>query len=390
MALANTAALKAANISRETPDPPGGLIVKDPKTGEPTGVLKDAAMNLVYKVIPEHSFAAKLAAAEAASHHAASLGVTSVTDMSAGEDLAVYQALLEQGKLKTRIYAAHPLPQWQRPANAGIRRGFGSAMLRTGILKGFADGSLGSTTALFFSAYSDAPGTSGLPSDEMIPPSAMRDRILAADKAGLQIAIHAIGDRANHEILSLFEQANQAGGSLGRRFRVEHAQHLRPADMPRFKAGGIIASMQPYHAADDGRWCDKRIGQARSKGTYAFRSLLDAGAILAFGSDWSVAPLNPLTGIHAAVTRRTLDGKNPGGWVPEQKISVEEAVRAYGWGSAYAELMDHQKGTLEPGMLGDVVLLSQDIFEIAPEKIEQVKVLLTVVGGRVVFESPIR
>jgi predicted amidohydrolase YtcJ len=386
MALANSLALKLANVTRQTLDPPGGVIVRDPKTGEPTGVLKDAAQSFVWKVFPTPSFEEKLAAARAATNHAASVGVTSVQDMSAGADVGVYQALLDRGELKNRIYAVWPLPRWERLAQTGVRAHFGSAMLRTGGLKGFADGSLGSTTALFYAPYEDAPNTSGIPSDEMFPEGVMLDRVRGADRAGLQVIIHAIGDRANDIILSIYEQVENENGDRDRRFRIEHAQHLRAQDIPRFARDHVIASMQPYHAIDDGRWAEKRIGHERAKTTYAFRSLLDSGAMLAFGTDWTVAPLDPMLSIYAAVTRRTLDGKHPNGWIPEQKISVEEAVRAYTVGSAFAEFQEKEKGTIVPGMLADLAILSRDIFKIDPKEIEKAKVVTTIMDGRVVYE----
>jgi hypothetical protein len=387
MSLANSLALKLAGVNSQTLDPPGGVIVRDPKTGEPTGVLKDAAQGFVWKVIPPASFEEKLAAARAATNHAASLGVTSVQDMSAGVDVGVYQTLLDRGELKTRIYAVWPLPSWDRLARTGVRAHFGSAMLRTGGLKGFADGSLGSTTALFYEPYRDAPNTSGIPSGEMFPEGAMLERIRGADKAGLQVLIHAIGDKANTLILSMYEQVEQENGDRDRRFRIEHAQHLRAQDIGRFARDKVIASMQPYHAIDDGRWAEKRIGKDRAKTTYAFRSLLDSGATLAFGTDWTVAPLDPMLSVYAAVTRRTLDGKNPNGWVPAQKISVEEAVRAYTVGSAFAEFQENKKGTIAPGKLADLVILSRDIFRVDPKEIEKVKVVMTIMDGRVVYEG---
>jgi len=386
MALANSLALKLAGVTRQTLDPPGGVIVRD-KSGEPTGVLKDAAQSFVWKVIPEATFDEKLAAARAASNYAARLGVTSVQDVSAGTDVGVYQALLDRGELKTRIYAVAPLPQWERLARTGVRAHFGSEMLRVGGLKGFSDGSLGSTTALFYEPYRDDPSTSGIAGDEMYPEGAMLKRVAEADRAGLQVMIHAIGDRANDLILSIYEQVERENGKRDRRFRIEHAQHLRPQDIPRFARDQVIASMQPYHAIDDGRWAEKRIGKERAKTTYAFRSLLDAGVTLAFGTDWTVAPLNPLLTVYAAVTRRTIDGKNSKGWVPEQKISVEETVRAYTVGSAYAEFQENVKGTITTGKLADLVLLSRDIFKIDPKEIENVKVVLTMVDGRVVYEE---
>jgi predicted amidohydrolase YtcJ len=386
MALANSLALKLAGITRATPDPPGGTIVRD-SNGEPTGVLKDAAMAAVYRVTPPPSEQQITAAIEAAMRHAAEHGVTSVQDMSAApEVLRVYQKLLAANKLTVRIYGLQPLPAWTREAAVGIRAAFGNDKLKIGALKGFADGSLGSTTAFFFEPYLDAPNTSGLPSDEMFPEGAMLDRILGADAAGLQIAIHAIGDKANHLILDMYEQAARKNGDRDRRFRIEHAQHLRADDIGRFGKLHVIASMQPYHCIDDGRWAEKRIGPERAKGTYAFRSLLDSGATLAFGSDWPVAPLDPILGIYAAATRRTLDGKHPEGWIPEQKISVEEAVRAYSIGSAYASFDENLKDAIEPGKAADIAVLSDDIFTIPPDRIRDVRVDLTIFDGRVVYE----
>ena len=386
MALANSVALKLAGVTKATKDPDGGVIVRDPKTGEPTGILKDAAQSFVWKVIPAPSFEEKLSAARAATNHAASLGVTSVQDMSSGVDVGVYQTLLDRGELKTRIYAVWPLPGWDRLARTGVRAHFGSAMLRTGGLKGFADGSLGSTTALFFDPYLDEPNTRGIPSDEMFPDGTMLERVRGADRAGLQVLIHAIGDRANDQVLSIYEEVQKDNGERDRRFRIEHAQHLRAQDIARFARDRVIASMQPYHAIDDGRWAEKRIGPQRAQTTYAFRSLIDAGATLAFGTDWTVAPLNPMLSVYAAVTRRTLDGQRPAGWIPEQKISVAEAVRAYTFGSAYAEFQENEKGTIARGELADLVILSRDIFEIDPHEIDQVKVVLTIMDGRVVYE----
>lgn len=387
MALANTAALKLAGVTRETADPPGGTIVRDAR-GEPTGVLKDAAMNLVYRVIPDPTEDELIEAIKAAMRYAAENGVTSVQDMSASPTvLAAYQRLLDRGELTVRIYAHQPLANWDRLAKVGVRAGFGGDKLRIGGLKGFADGSLGSTTALFFDPYLDEPETRGLPSDEMIPESKMLANILAADRAGLQIAVHAIGDRANKTILDMFARAERENGARDRRFRIEHAQHLRKEEIAEFGRRRVIASMQPYHAIDDGRWAENRIGPERARGTYAFRSLLDGGATLAFGSDWFVAPMEPLMGIYAAVTRRTLDEKRPGGWVPEEKISVAEAVRAFTYGSAYAAFEEKIKGAIEPGKLADMAVLSENIFAIDPVQIRQVKVVMTIFDGRVVFEN---
>jgi predicted amidohydrolase YtcJ len=383
MALANSLALKLAGVTNDTKDVDGGLIVRD-AGGNPTGVLKDAAMDYVEKVIPEPSFEQKLQAAQAATDFAASLGVTSVQDMSAGTRIGVYQELLRQGKLKTRIYAGAQLPEWEKLAATGIHYAFGDPMLRVGTLKGYADGSLGSTTAWFFEPYLDSPNTSGLSGAE-IP--VMYDHVSGADKAGLQVMVHAIGDRGNATILDVFERVAKENGARDRRFRIEHAQHLRQQDIPRFGQLKVIASMQPIHLPDDGRWAGNRLDEKRLKGTYAFRALLDTGAPLAFGTDWAVAPLNPFWGVQAAVTRQTTDGKNPNGWIPEQKITVEEAVRCYTAGSAYAEFQENVKGTLTIGKLADLIIVSDDIFTEPPAKMATTKVITTIVDGKVVFSA---
>lgn len=386
MCLANSLALRLAGVTRETPDLPGGTIVRD-ADGEPTGVLKDAAMNYVYKVIPNPGEEVMAEAIRAALAYAAENGVTSVQDMSASPEVfAVYQKLLANGELTARVYGLQPLSEWGRLARAGVRAWFGNERLKIGGLKGFADGSLGSTTALFFEPYLDDPNTSGLPSDEMFPEGKMLNNILGADRAGLQIAIHAIGDKANKTILDMFAEVEKRNGARDRRLRIEHAQHLRPEEIKRFGVERVIASMQPYHAIDDGRWAENRIGPDRAKGTYAFRSLLDAGAMLAFGSDWPVAPMEPLMGIYAAATRRTLDGKRPQGWVPEQKITVAESVRAYTTGSAYASGDEKLKDSIGVGKLADLVALSADIFEIDPGEIEKTKVVMTIFDGKVIYE----
>lgn len=385
MALANSVALRLAGITRATPDPPGGAIVRD-AAGEPTGVLKDAAMSAVARVIPEPGEEELIEAVRAAMRHAAENGVTSVQDMSATpEVLRVYQELLRRGELTVRIYGAQPLRSWERLSRVGIAAGFGNDKLKIGALKAFGDGSLGSTTALFFDPYSDAPETAGLAADEMIPEGKMRERIAAADRAGLQVMVHAIGDRANHTVLGMFEDAGKRNGARDRRFRIEHAQHLRMEDIARFGELAVVASMQPYHAIDDGRWAEKRIGAERAKGSYAFRALLDGGATLAFGSDWPVAPIEPLMGIYAAATRATLDGLRPGGWIPEQKIGVAEAIRAFTLGSAYASFDEGVKGSIEPDKLADLVVLTRDILAIEPEEIAQTKVAITVFDGKVIY-----
>jgi len=387
MCLANSAALRAAGITRETKDPPGGTIVRDPKTAEPTGILKDGAQALIDRAIPEPTEGEVDEALKASLAEAARVGVTSIQDITPWHDYQAYKRFRDSGRLTVRVYARTPMSQWKRQADLVAGQGRGDDWLKLGGLKAFMDGSLGSTTALFFEPFNDAPSTSGLMVADNIPEGKLKQNIKDADKAGLQCSVHAIGDRANNILLNYFEEVAKENGPRDRRFRIEHAQHLLASDIPRFARLGVIASMQPYHAIDDGRWAEKRIGQTRIKTTYAFRSLLDTGAILVFGSDWYVAPLSPILGIHAAVTRETLDGKNPRGWVPEQKITVEEAVRAYTSSGAYAEFAEKDKGTLEVGKLADVVVLSQDIFRTNPDDIQKTTVLFTIVGGHLVKEK---
>ena len=383
--LANSVTLRLARITAKTPDPPGGQIVRDAQ-GNPTGVLRDAAQDLVTKVMPPMSHARRLRAIRQALDHAASLGVTSVQNMNPlYDDVKVFAELAERGELTTRIYVAPMETDWKDQARIGVRHAFGTAFLRMGAVKGYADGSLGSHTAYFFDPYTDDPQSRGLLSDEMHPPGAMLQRLKGADAAGLQICIHAIGDQGISMILDIFEQMEKSNGKRDRRWRIEHAQHMAEKDFPRFAKLGVIASVQPYHAIDDGRWAEKRIGPDRIKRTYAFRTFLDHGVRLAFGTDWPVAPLSPMWSIYAAVTRATLDGKNPDGWVPEQKLTVAEAVEAYTLGSAYAEFQEKEKGSITPGKLADFVVVSDDIFKIPPAAIKNVKVEATYVGGKLVY-----
>lgn len=389
--LANSMALKLAGITAQTPDPPGGTILRDAQ-GNPTGILKDAAMDLAGRKVPTFSHDRLLHAAKRALNYAAVLGVTSVQEMAGmGEDLGdnirIYGELQERGELTSRIYVAQPLERWQDEAKLGIRHAYGSSRLQVGALKMFADGSLGSRTAYFFQPYSDDPKNRGLLTEGMQPLSKVRSWLMNADDAGLQVCMHAIGDQAISITLDLFGEVQRLHGDGDRRWRIEHAQHLAQKDFDRFAALKVIASVQPYHAIDDGRWAERRIGPERIKTTYGFRSLLDHGVRLALGTDWTVAPLNPMLTLYAAVTRATLDGKNPDGWVPEQKITLAEAIEAYTLGSAYAEFQENEKGSLTPGKLADVIILSDDLFAINPKNIPDVKVVTTVVGGRVVWNK---
>lgn len=381
MALANGAALRAAGVTRDTKDVAGGTIARDAR-GEPTGILKDNALGLVDRAVPPMPAELADRALDAATAYAASNGVTSVTSMGTWEDLATYARARARDALRTRVYAVVPLVTWERLRDEVAAHGRGDAWVRTGGLKGYADGSLGAHTASMLAPFSDAQGGTGL---VVTPEDVLAAQVSGADAAGLQVMIHAIGDRANRTVLGVYERVAREHGARDRRFRMEHAQHLDPADVPRFGAQGVVASMQPYHCIDDGRWAEPILGPARSKTTYAFRALLDTRATLAFGSDWPVAPATPLEGVYAAVTRRTLDGAHPGGWVPEQKIAVEEALRAYTWGAAYASFEEGEKGTLEPGKLADVTVVDRDLTRAPPESLADAKIVATIVGGRVVY-----
>jgi predicted amidohydrolase YtcJ len=396
MALANALAMQVAGVDKSTPDVPGGQIIRDAE-GNPTGIFIDDARKLIDRVIPAPTTLQMETAVAAAEKYAGENGVTSVQDMWGGsvpaateaKELRIYQAFLQQGFLQVRISQHQPLPGWQKLADIGIQADFGNTFLHIGGLKGFADGSLGSHTAWMMEPYVDVapgPNSNSIASAELLKSEQMYADIQGADKAGLQIAIHAIGDRANQAILDFYERVAQENGPRDRRLRIEHAQHLAPQDIPRFGRLHVIASMQPLHLAYDGGWAEKRIGPERVKSMYAFKSLLESGAVLAFGSDWPVAPMKPLEGIYAAVTRRTLNGKFPDGWIPEQKISVAQAVHAYTMGSAYAEFEDDIKGSVEVGKLADVVILDTDIFQATPDQLSAARVDLTMVGGKVMFE----
>src|SRR5437016_1123702 len=384
-ALANSAAMKLAGIDAKTADVPGGVIVRD-ATGNPTGIFKDAAQELINKVIPPMSREQRIRATRRALEHAVSLGVTSVQHMNPEfADVAAYSELAEKGELTTRIYAVPMETEWRNQAKIGIRHAWGSSYLRLGAVKGYADGSLGSRTAYMFEPFIDDPGNNGLLSDEMHPPSAMRDRLMGADAAGLQLRVHAIGDRAISMILDIFADIEKEHGYHDQRFAIEHAQHMAQKDLERFAKLHVIASIQPYHAIDDGRWAEPRLGHERARYSYAWRSFLDHGVTLAFGTDWPVAPLDPMPGVYAAVTRATLDGKNPGGWIPEEKITLPEAIEAYTMGAAFAEFQEREKGSITPGKLADMVILSDNIFDLKPEAIRNVKVKTTITSGKVVY-----
>jgi predicted amidohydrolase YtcJ len=385
MGLANSAALKLAGIDKDSKAPADGEIVRDAE-GEPSGILKDGAMDAVLSVIPARTDDEFMAAFEAAQAHALSLGVVQVHAMPANPKdrtlLPALQKVQDAGAFKLRVYAMTPIEYWEELATKIASEGTSAGKLRWGGVKGFVDGALGSSTAWFYDPYTDQPDNVGFPLTE---PEKLGAQLAGADTAGLKLNIHAIGDRAIDELIAGF-RATGGHATLAHRFRIEHFQHPSKQAITLAARSGIIAAMQPYHAIDDGRWAEKRIGATRSQTTYAFRSILDAGGLLSFGSDWPVAPLSPLEGIYAAVTRRTIDGANPDGWQPQQKISVTEALRAYTSVNAFAGFEENQTGTLEVGKRADLVILSADPRKVATEAIREIDVLKTVIDGDVVFE----
>jgi predicted amidohydrolase YtcJ len=390
MGLANTAALKLAGVTAETKEPAGGVIFRMPDGKTPSGILKDNAMGLVERLVPEPGEEEIVEAVRAAMAACAENGITSVQDMDGSAPktrrtlFRVLQRLARDGQMTVRLDLRWPIASRQEVVAVGAEANYGGDFVRIGGVKGFMDGSLGSSTALMFEPYEASPMNTGVFVTE---PDAMRAMIRGADDAGLSVCVHAIGDRANAVLLDLFAEVARQNGPRDRRFRIEHVQHLRPAEYPRFKELGVVASMQPYHAPDDGRWAEGRIGKKRCASSYAFRSLKDAGAVLAFGSDWPVAPLDVMAGIDAAVNRRTLDGKHPDGWFPEQRITVAEAIEAYTMGSAYGASQEKERGSIKAGKLADFVVLSRDILDPAErDRITDTKVQMTIVGGKVAFE----
>jgi predicted amidohydrolase YtcJ len=384
MAFANSKALKLAGIDKQTVAPLGGVIVKN-KDGEPTGVVKDAAMTLVINAIPPPTNEQLDQYFDAAAKHAVERGVTNVTDMNSyggWSDLETYRRAWKTDRMILRMYSFVPLANWERMDSFVQKNGRGDDVLHWGGLKGYVDGSLGSTTAWFHQPYLDDPRTSGL---FITDTALLRKWVLGADKAGLHLAVHAIGDKANDFILSVYEEALKLNGERDRRSRVEHAQHVTKQTIDQFAKLGVIASMHPYHLYDDGIWAYKRLDTNRLKGTYAFKSMKDQGVKITFGSDWPVAPIDPVYGIYSAVTRITGDGKNPNGWYPNEKLSIEDALKAYTATNAYASFLDAKIGILKEGFFADFTILENNLFEVPKEKIKDIKAVRTVLKGKEVF-----
>lgn len=397
--LANSLALKAAGITRDTPNPEGGWILRY-STGEPTGLLLGEAHKLVKAVIPPPSREQRLAEARQALEEARRWGVTSIHDNVADfEQLELLKELQKGDELTVRVWARMPLSEWDQvrdyirlyriPAASG---GWGDQYIRLGGLKAWVDGIMGNSTALFFEPYEHESDNYGRLRDVMYPEGNLHRLTKAADLAGFTVTVHAIGDRANRILLDTYQRVFEENPPRDRRFRVVHAQVVHPNDFARFGQLGLIAEVQPYHAIDDMRWMEERIGHERSRGAYAFRSLLQGGATLSFGSDWpgtnaSYYPINPLLGIYAAVTRQTLTGQAPGGWFPEQRVSVEEAIRFFTLNNAYATFEENIKGSLKEGKLADLVVLDRDILTRPAQELLETQVIYTIFDGRIVYEK---
>jgi len=389
---ANALALRAAGIGKEARDPEGGRIERARETGEPTGLLEGAAADLVRDVVPEPSWERRVAETRRALDDARRAGVTSLQDMSPPPQLAIYQHLLDRGELTVRVHYRPTLDKVDALATLGIRRGFGTEWIRLGCLKGFVDGIMGNSTALFEEPYANQPDNHGRLRDMMHPEGNMERLLFAAEDAGLQVSVHAIGDAANALLLDLLEKIERERGPADRRFRIVHAQVVRPEDFQRFGRLRAIAEVQPYHCTDDMRWMEERIGAERCANAYAFRRLKDAGAVLSFGSDWpgtnaSWYPIDAVLGLYAAVTRQTLEGEPADGWFPAERLTLEEAIEAYTLGPAISSYEESLKGSIAPGKLADLVVLDRDLFEVSPRSWPDAKVLLTMVGGRVVYRA---
>jgi len=386
MGLANSVALKMAGITSDTISPEGGYIEKDPSTGSPTGILKDKAMNLVLSVIPSPTEEEKVEACLLTLKEASKFGITSIHDIAYSDDFRILQKLNRQESLTSRIFTRLPIEKCKEIIETQIEIGFGNDKLCTGSLKAFSDGSLGSATALFFEPYTDEPENYGLGMD-ILNNGKLHQWALDADRNKLQLSIHAIGDKANSEVLDIFEDVVSKNPKWDRRFRIEHAQHLREIDIKRIKQLNVIASVQPYHLFDDGVWAESKIGKERMQKTFAFKSLIETGVMVCFGSDFPVVTLNPLTGIYSAVTRQTADNRNPDGLIPSEKISVEEAIKCYTINAAYSSFEESIKGSIEEGKLADFILLSKDILSIPPENILSAEVLMTVFDGEIIYRK---
>jgi predicted amidohydrolase YtcJ len=379
----NGEALRQSGITKDTKSPFGGEIAKDPATGEPTGILKESASGLLKVKRPSKPFSIK-DDIERGLAYAAKLGLTGIHTSASLQELEIYKQIKDEGKLTLRVYAWLPIDDLDRYIKLGIKQGQGDDMVRVGFEKVFIDGSLGSGTALMFEPFADDPTKAGL---SQYKEEAFYALIEKAHQNGYQTGTHAIGDKGVNWVLNAVERAQKKFGAKALRHRIEHAQIVIPSDVKRFKQLGVIASMQPTHCTTDMRFCEIRIGKERSKNAYIWKTLLDAGAQLAFGTDWPVEPLDPMRGLYSAVTRKNIEGGFPeGGWFPEQRLTMTESVRLYTLGAAYASFEEKAKGSIEPGKLADFTVLSKDIFRVDPKDVLTTEALYTILGGKIVYQ----
>ena len=381
MTLANSRALEIAGIDASTPDPDGGEIVRD-ADGRPTGILKDTAMDLVGRHLPPPSGDDEERWLAAAARYALSRGITQIHDVDGWASLHTYRRVHDRGTLPLRVYAAVPMRTHRELADFIATHGRGDDRLHWGALKAFVDGSLGSATAWMHEPFEGESGNTGLVVTDL---DELRSDILAADRAGLHPVVHAIGDRANDWLLDVFEETIRTGEERDRRLRVEHAQHLSPSALARFGALGVVPSVQPAHLVDDGRWAETLVGADRGARTYAFASLRRHGARLAFGSDWTVADLDPLATVQAAVTRACAGDAHPDGWTPSERIDLETALVAHGHGAAFSGFAEGRTGSIDVGMAADFVVLDRDPFTVDETDLSALSVEYTFVEGFLAF-----
>ena len=396
---ANSAALKALGLKPDNPSAVGLQFMRD-GDGRFTGIMRGEQVRALFaKKIPKtFSHQRRMRQTKRALREIARYGITGISDMSDDEQLEIYRELRKSGKLTVRIRFRYGLDRWKEWAERGIKARSGDEWIRLGVLKGHIDGIMGTRSARFFEPYDDDPTNRGswrrlmIDEEGNFSASKFHKYMLDADRAGLQLSVHAIGDQANHVLLDFVESLRRRNGKRDRRFRLVHAQVLAYTDVRRLGRLGVLAEVQPYHLSDDMRWMEERIGWKRCTGAYAFAAIQDKGAVLCFGSDWpgtsaSAYPINPMLGLHAAVTRQTLTGQPPEGWFPKQRISIKDAIKAYTYNNAYAGFEEDIKGSIAVGKLADVTVLSQNLLTIEPKAILDTRVLFTIIGGKIVFQG---
>jgi len=397
---ANEAAFRALKLDLNNPQAPDVEFLKDSR-GRPTGHMRGrGAPRLFNSVIPRtFSRERRIQQTKNALAEIRKYGVTNVSDMSDDVQLDIYRELHRTGDLTVRIHFRPGLDRWKELADRGIKVGSGDEWIRLGALKGHIDGIMGTSSARFFEPYSHDPNSRGRwrplmvnEKGEFVEGKFLR-YMLDADRAGLQLTVHAIGDEANNVLLNYLEELNNQNGKRDRRFRLVHAQVLAPADFKRLGQLAVVAEVQPFHLSDDMRWMEERIGRDRTKGAYAFKSIQSSGAVLSFGTDWpgtsaSEYPINPMLGLYAAVTRQTVTGKPAEGWFPDERISIADAIKAYTYNTAYANFEETTKGSIEVGKLADLTVLSKNLLKVAPKEYLTTDVVYTIVGGKIVYSVP--